>query len=208
MIINTKKELREVLNYERQCWGIPILNSWLGWMKTDLLFWIHPGSPYQFMYCLRAEEYFANLRGGGSKLILGLLRYKHKKLQFRAGIELFPGCAEIGVAVNHGKCVISKVAHIGRDSVILSDVTIGGSGGAHDDGAATIGERVFIGSGARIIGKISICNDVVIAANAVVVKDITEPGTVWGGIPAKIISKIGDKPFIRRKESTNNTPTS
>lgn len=196
MVIKTKKELRDVLNYERQIWGIPSVHGWLGWLKTDMLFWIHPGSPYQFMYCLRSEEYYAQSRWGG--VILKLLRYKHKKLQFRTGIELYPGCADIGVTVNHGKCVVSKAARIGRDSVILSDVTIGGSGGAHDTGAAMIGERVFIGSGARIIGKITICNDVAIGANAVVTKDITEPGTVWGGIPAKKISVIGDKPFIQR----------
>lgn len=197
MVIKTLRELRNTLNYERSVWGIPEVKGFFGWLKTDLLFWIHPGSSYQFMYCLRCEEYFAN-RSGGGRIVLGLLKYKHKKLQFRTGIELFPGCADIGVTVNHGKCVVSKAARIGRDSVILSDVTIGGAGAAHDDGAATIGERVFIGSGARIIGKISICNDVAIAANAVVVKDINEPKTVWGGIPAKKISVIGDKPFIQR----------
>lgn len=196
MIIKTKKELREVLNYERQLWGKPAVRSWLGWLKSDLLFWLHPGSPSQFMYCLRCEEYYSQKRLGKAKLML--LRYKHKKLQFRTGIELYPGCADIGVTVNHGKCVVSQAARIGRDCVILSDVTIGGSGGARDTGAASIGERVFIGSGARIIGTITICNDVVIGANAVVTKDITEPGTVWGGIPAKKISVIGDKPFIQR----------
>ena len=197
MVISTLKELRIVLNYERSIWGIPVVNGFFGWLKTDLLFWIHPGSPYQFMYCLRCEEYFGG-RSGRGKFIYKLLQYKHKKLQFRTGIELYPGCADQGTTVNHGKCVVSKVAKIGRDCVILSDVTIGGAGGAHDSGAATIGDRVFIASGARIIGNITICNDVVIGANAVVVKDITEPGTVWGGIPAKKISVIKDNPFITR----------
>lgn len=197
MVINSLKELRDVLNYERSRWGISEVSGFFGWLKNDLLFLIHPGSPYQFMYCLRCEEYFGRRHGWG-KFIYRLLLLKHKKLQFRTGIELYPGCAEIGVKVNHGKCVVSKAARIGRDTVILSDVTIGGAGGAHDSGAATIGDRVFIASGAKIIGNITICDDVAIGANAVVVKDITEPGTVWGGIPARIISVIGDNPFIKR----------
>ena len=136
--------------------------------------------------------------GGVKKIIAQYLHYKHKKLQFRTGIELYPGCADIGVRVNHGKCVVSKAARIGRDSVILSDVTIGGEGGARDDGAAIIGERVFLSTGVKIIGKISICNDVVIGANAVVTKDITEPGTVWVGIPARKIGNVGDRPLINK----------
>ena len=189
--------MRSVLNYERSIWGIPLVDGFFGWFKTDLFFWIHPGSPYQFMYCLRCEEFFCG-RSGGGKFIYGLLKYKHKKLQFRTGIELYPGCAGLGTTVNHGKCVVSKGARLGRNCVVLSDVTIGGVGGARDVGSATIGDRVFISSDAKIIGNITICDDVVIGANAVVVKDISESGTVWGGIPASKIGLIGDKPFILR----------
>lgn len=197
MEINSLKELRELLNYERRRWGIPEVNGWLGWIKADLLFWLHPGSPYQFMYCLRCWEYFSHSRTVLGGVMSAFLRYKHRKLQFRTGMELYPGCAEMGVKVNHGKCIISKSARIGRDSVIVGDVTIGGTGGCRDNGAATIGERVFISTGVRIIGRIHICDDVVIGANAVVTKDITEPESVWAGVPARKIGVIGDKPFIK-----------
>lgn len=127
-----------------------------------------------------------------------LLRMKHKSLQTATGIELNSGCAEIGVTVNHGKIVVSRGARIGRDSVILSDVTIGGAGGNRDDGAATIGERVFVSSGARIIGKIKIADRVVIGANAVVTKDITEAGTTWAGVPSHKINNRGSDEYISR----------
>lgn len=112
--------------------------------------------------------------------MIKLFKYKRRQLESKTGIELYPGVAEIGVKVNHGKTVISRSARLGRDTVILSDTTIGGEGGLHDSGAPILGERVFISSGARIIGKITICSDVVIAANAVVVKDITEPEPYGG----------------------------
>ena len=191
MNIKTLKELREVLNYERERKGLRPITGCLNWIIADLKMLLHPGNPTIFMYCLRCEEF---CRGG---VFAKILRYKHKVLQNRTGIELYPGVDEKGVSVNHGKCVVSRAARIGRDCVILSDVTIGGTGGLRDDGAAIIGERVFISTGARIIGKINICDDVCIGANAVVTKDIIEPGTIWGGVPAKIIGRINDRPFIK-----------
>lgn len=60
------------------------------------------------------------------------------------------------------------------------------------EGYPTIGNRCFIGAGAKIIGNIIIGDDVVIGANAVVTKDIPS-GSVVGGVPAKIISNNGSE---------------
>ena len=60
--------------------------------------------------------------------------------------------------MNHGKCVVGKAAQVEETALSSLDITSGGSGGAHD----TVQQRrkEFYGSGARIIGKITICNDV------------------------------------------------
>lgn len=47
---------------------------------------------------------------------------------------------------------------------------------------------MFIATGAKVIGQVFVADNVAIAANAVVIRDIDEPGTTWGGIPAKKIS--------------------
>lgn len=65
--------------------------------------------------------------------------------------------------------------------------------------AATIGDNVFIGTGAKIIGDISIANNVVIGANSVVCKSIEEPGITVAGIPAKKISEKDSRYFINSK---------
>lgn len=65
-------------------------------------------------------------------------------------------------------------------------VNIGATNG--EDQAAKLGDNVFIGSGAKIIGNIQIASDVAIGANAVVVNDVLEPGITVGGVPAKKIS--------------------
>lgn len=199
MEIKTKKELHNILNYERKRWNLPTINSWFGWVKMELFLLFHPGGPYLYMYCLRNSEYYNN-RGGCFNLLRLYYSYKLKVLSLRTGMELAPGVAEMGVKVNHGKCIISKYAKIGEDSVIVGFVTIGGIGGKRDNGAAIIGKRVFISSGARIIGPIHIADDVVIGANAVVVKDITEPGITVAGVPAKKISDKGSEEYIQTIE--------
>jgi serine O-acetyltransferase len=80
----------------------------------------------------------------------------------------------------HGNVVI------GDDCLIRQGVTIGNKGRADPLGAPVIGNRVEIGAGAKIIGRIVIGDDVIIGANSVVVKDIPS-NSVAVGIPAKVI---------------------
>lgn len=95
-------------------------------------------------------------------------------------------CSE-GLSLPHyGSIVIGQHAKIGKFCRIHEGVTIGATNGS--DNCATIGDNVFIASGVKIIGDISIASDCAIGANAVVTKDIISPGTTWGGIPAKKIS--------------------
>jgi serine O-acetyltransferase len=82
---------------------------------------------------------------------------------------------------------MSVVIH--RDSVIGENVTIGtcvtiGGRGKGFDGAPKIGNNVYIGTGAKILGDITIGNDVVIGANSVVIRSVPDGATVVG-IPAR-----------------------
>ena len=93
---------------------------------------------------------------------------------------------------------IASTAKIGRNCTILQQVTIGGNPATYDgtspiSQAATIGDDVIIGAGAKIIGNVLIGNGVRIGANAVVTHDIPDRCVV-AGIPAKIIkSSIGNE---------------
>lgn len=199
MEIKTKKELRDILNYERKRWKMSPITTPLGWVKMELFLFFHPGGPYLYMYCLRNLEYYSQ-KASRFSIIRLYYAYKLKVLSLRTGIELAPGVAELGVKPNHGKCIISKYANIGQDTVIVGYVTIGGIGGTRDNGAATIGKRVFISSGVRIIGPVHIADGVVIGANAVVVKDIDEPNITVVGAPAKKISDKGSEEYIQTIE--------
>ena len=81
-----------------------------------------------------------------------------------------------------GTIIINEQTRIGKNVVLNPLVIIGHKNPG--EGCPVIGDNCFIGGGARIIGNIHIGNDVTIAPNAVVVKDIPDGMTV-GGIPAK-----------------------
>lgn len=102
--------------------------------------------------------------------------------------------------ISHGKVVVSAIAKIGAHCKLLSDVTIGGQGRYDIDGAPTLGAHVWVGSGAKIVGPISIADRVVIGANAVVTKSITEPGITVAGIPACKVSETDPYHYLRHWE--------
>lgn len=93
-------------------------------------------------------------------------------------------CSHRGIAV-----VIHKSSVIGKDCIIGTSVVLGGRNGG-TPGGPVLGDRVYIGTGAKIIGAINIGDDVKIGANAVVLNDVPNGATVVG-IPAKV-SKIND----------------
>lgn len=85
--------------------------------------------------------------------------------------------------------IVSYYAKIGRNCCIRQQVTIAQN---DDNKAPTIGDNVVIGAGAKIIGDVHIGNNVIIGANAVVTHDVMD-NCVVGGVPARIIRKLGEK---------------
>jgi serine O-acetyltransferase len=106
--------------------------------------------------------------------------------QIATGIELH--CeTQVGrrLLIEHfGGIIISGDTVIGDDVVIRQGVTIGLSH-TGQRGAPVIGNRVDIGAGAKILGGISIGDDAVIGANAVVIRDVPA-GALAVGVPARI----------------------
>lgn len=96
------------------------------------------------------------------------------------GIEIHPG-AKIGkrLVIDHGVgCVIGETAEVGDDCVIFHGVTLGGLKFDPVKRHPTVGNRVLIGAGAKVLGPIRIGDDSRIGANAVVMKEVSDGGTV------------------------------
>lgn len=105
------------------------------------------------------------------------------------GIEIHPG-ATIGrrFFIDHGMgVVIGETAIVGDDVLIYHQVTLGGRARGRLKRHPTVGNRVLIGAGAKVIGDITIGDDAKIGANALVVKDVAA-GAVIVGIPSVVHS--------------------
>lgn len=118
-------------------------------------------------------------------LIARLISEKAKR---KTGIEIHPG-ATIGknLFIDHGiGVVIGETCVIGDNVTLFHGVTLGGTGKEKGKRHPTIGNNVFIGSGAKILGNIMIGNNVKIGANSVILESVPDNVTVVG-IPGKII---------------------
>ena len=117
-----------------------------------------------------------------------LARYISEKAKRKTGIEIHPG-AIIGkrLFIDHGTgVVIGETAIIGNDVTLFHGVTLGGTGKEKGKRHPTIGNNVFIGSGAKVLGNIVIGNNVKIGANAVILNNVPSNVTIVG-VPGKIV---------------------
>lgn len=114
-----------------------------------------------------------------------LARVVSQLTRFFTGIEIHPG-ATIGkrLFIDHGMgVVIGETSVVGDDVLIYHGVTLGGTHLEPTKRHPSVGDRVVIGAGAKILGDVSVGSDSVIGANAVVVKDVPD-NHVAMGIPA------------------------
>jgi serine O-acetyltransferase len=124
------------------------------------------------------------LRGGLAKPVARVLMTVARSV---TGVEIHPG-AVIGrrFFIDHGMgVVIGETAEVGDDVMLYHGVTLGGRSLERVKRHPTVGARVTIGAGARVLGPVYIGDDVQIGANSVVVKDVPA-GAIATGIPATI----------------------
>ncbi|MCK5110993.1 MAG: serine O-acetyltransferase [Arcobacteraceae bacterium] len=114
--------------------------------------------------------------------------------QFLTNVDIHPACT-IGrrVFIDHGfGVVIGETTVIKNDVLIYQGVTLGGVSLTHDKRHPTIEDHVVIGSGAKILGNITIGSESKIGANSVVVQNVPSHSTAVG-VPARVIKRKDTK---------------
>lgn len=151
---------------------------------------INNGIIWKHIKALRYYEYYSNRPKPlniWNQLCLIYYARKLRKLSYKTGFQMAPNVIGPGLTIFHyGPIICNGKARIGKNATLNPNITIGHKvpGGP----APTIGDNVFIGSGARVIGGVIVGNNVTIAPNAVVSHDV-EDNVVVGGVPAKIIRR-------------------
>ncbi len=114
--------------------------------------------------------------------------------RFLTGIEIHPG-AQIGkgLFIDHGSgVVIGETAIIGDNVTLFQGVTLGGTGKEKGKRHPTLGNNIVVGTGAKVLGNITIGDNSYIGANAVVLRDVPPNSTVVG-VPGRITKQDGKK---------------
>jgi serine O-acetyltransferase len=128
--------------------------------------------------------------------------------RFWTNIEIHPG-ATLGprLFIDHGAgVVIGETAEVGADVTIYHGVTLGGTSLDHGKRHPTIGDRVTIGAGAKVLGNLKVGDDSRIGANSVLVRSVDDHSVVVG-VPGQVIAHgIGPIADTRPKQDGPTAP--
>ena len=121
-----------------------------------------------------------------------------KVVEITTGISIPPDCRiGPGLYIGHfGQIILHTDVVMGENCNLSQGVTLGLARSGGKWGVPTVGDRVYIAPGAKVIGPIHLADGTVVGANAVVVHS-TEPNQIVAGVPAKVVSDKGSADFIR-----------
>lgn len=149
---------------------------------------------FAFFKLLRKYEYLCYKRDSCKNKILSkyyslkikFFDIRKNRLSLQLGVEINPFHCGSGVRICHPNVIIN--GRVGNNCVFHGNNVIGNKKTGDKFATPKIGSNVDIGTGATVIGDVTIADNCIIGAGAVVTKSFTVPGTVIAGVPAKEIS--------------------
>jgi len=157
---------------------------------------------FQVSFYYRIANYFYNKN---NKIALIFIKPLYFHVMNKNSVD-FPYITDIGYGLYIGHTfgiVVNGKSKIGNNVNLSHCVTIGRTNRGERIGVPIIGDEVYIGPGAKVIGGINVGNRVAIGANAVVINDL-ENDAVAVGVPARVVSHEGSSAYINRKSSLEN----
>ena len=165
-----------------------------------LLFHVLRGSAFKYIFWMRTCAYTR------SRPLLHLTVYRIARFMlthytYKFGISIpFETTIGPGFYIGHfGGIVVNEKSVIGRNCNISHGVTLGEANRGEKKGCPVIGDNVYIGPGAKIVGAVRVGNDVAVGANCVVTGDVPDHSVVVG-IPGRVISQEGSAGYVNRTD--------
>lgn len=152
---------------------------------------------WRFQIRLRRAEYADHCCRHFWQLLYRLgSRYLYHRSSVRLGFSIPLHVFEEGLSIAHYGCLaVNAGARIGKNCRIQECVTIGATGGSRH--APVLGDNIFLGSGAKIIGNVRLADRIAVGAGSVVVSSFLTPGITIAGVPAKQISNNPSDAFLK-----------
>lgn len=118
--------------------------------------------------------------------------------ELATGIAIAPDASiGPGLYIGHWGCIrIASQVRIGERCNLSPMVILGFGAREGRTGVPSLGDRVYIAAGAKVVGPIRVGSDSAVGANAVVCRDVPDHVTV-GGVPARVISTAGSAPYLQ-----------
>ena len=195
-MIKTRKDLKFYLEEDAK------RNSCLGYFRylALLLMGAECACAFRYIKCMRKCEYHLNNSRHSlwHKAWYYFYKIRQSRLGRKYGISIHPNTCGYGLRLMHlsgGGGILLNVESVGNYCGFNAGVLLGNNNAK--DARPRVGNYVAFGPGAKAFGKIGIGDNVFVAPNAVVTKDVPENAIV-GGIPAKII-KFKTENKIKKK---------
>lgn len=183
-MIKTRKDLKFYLREDAKRNGI---SSYIIYL-IKLIAGYENACVYRYIKCMRyCEWHMNNSNNIIHKLLFPIYKLKLMRLGRRYHIQISPNTCGYGLRLMHlsgGGGILLNVRSIGNYCGFNSGVLLGNVGS--QENRPILGDNVAFGPGAKAFGKITIGNNVFVAPNAVVTKDVPD-NVIVGGIPAKVI---------------------
>ena len=163
-----------------------------------LLWYILRGGTFKYTFWMRTCFYSKNIVWLKYSIYpIAFFLLNHFKYKF--GISIPPETKiDSGFYIGHfSGIIVNRHSVIGKNCNISHGVTIGQVNRGKYKGSPILGDNIYIGAGAKIIGSVTIGNFVAIGANCVVTKNIPDHSVVVG-IPGRIISQEGSTGYINK----------
>jgi serine O-acetyltransferase len=163
-----------------------------------LVLYILFGGTFRYCFWMRTCRFTRHNRLLGF-IAFPFARIMLHRLTYKLGISI-PFQTEIGsgLCIAHcGDVTVNGRSVIGKNCNISQGVTVGQANRGRNKGYPTLGDNVYIGPGAKIVGGVKIGNNVAIGANCVVTRDVPDDSVVVG-VPGKVISRDGAKGYVNR----------
>lgn len=190
--INTKEDLKRFLRVESKLYGKAskgLLYAYLDSLRST------PQSDqfyiWKYVKTLRMSEYYYNNSLKFHKSFMAFIRtiryyfslHSLRRYSYKTGIQISINSFDEGLQIYHfGTIIVNERSIVGKNATILPGVVVGEKNGE----TPIIGDNCYIGASCKVLGGITIGDNVTIAPNAVVVKDVPS-NSVVAGVPAKVI---------------------